>query len=96
MRYRNFIKSDIELIKENANFNDEQKQVFEMLISPAYGVTQNNVSIAMNMHISERKLYKIKHEIEDKISRIFAERVQNKHVFTCRMGSLTISMYHSL
>ena len=38
MRYRNFIKSDIELIKENANFNDEQKQVFEMLISPAvYG-----------------------------------------------------------
>lgn len=56
MRYRNFIKSDIELIKENANFNDEQKQVFEMLISPAYGVTQNNVSIAMNMHISERKL----------------------------------------
>ena len=34
----------------------------------------------MNMHISERKLYKIKREIEDKISRIFAERVQNKHV----------------
>lgn len=80
MRYRNFIKSDIELIKENANFNDDQKRVFEMLISPAYGVTQNNVSIAMNLHISERKLYKIKREVDDKINRIFAEHVQNQHV----------------
>ena len=80
MRYRNFIKSDIDLIEENANFNDEQKRVFEMLISPSYGVTQNNISIAMSLHISERKLYKIKHEVEDKISRIFAEHVQGQHV----------------
>lgn len=70
MKYRNFIKSDIEKIIENANFNEDQLKVFEYITSPSYGIKYTNTSIAMKMNISERKFYNIKREVDAKIRRI--------------------------
>lgn len=70
IKYRNFIKSDIEKIIENANFNDDQLTVFKYLTSSSYGVTITNTSIAMRMNISDRKFYCIKKEVDNKINRI--------------------------
>ncbi len=70
MKYRNFIKSDIDKIIENANFNDDQLKVFQYVTSPAYRVTLTNLAISMKMNISERKFYKIKNEVDLKIKRI--------------------------
>lgn len=70
MKYRNFIKSDIDKILESANFNDDQLKVFQYITSPAYGVTLTNLSIAMKMSISDRRFYSIKREVDSKIKRI--------------------------
>ena len=68
--YKNLIKSDIEKIRKNANFNVEQSQVFEELIKPSYQVVENDVAVYQRLNLSERKFYKIKKEVKTKIDRI--------------------------
>lgn len=68
--YKNLIKSDIEKIRKNANFNIEQSQIFEELIKPSYQVTENDVAIYQKLNFSERKFYKIKKEVKTKVERI--------------------------
>lgn len=69
-RYKHLIKSDIEFIRNNANFNAEQAQVFEELIKPDYGVFEKNTAVFFRLHLSEAKFYRIKKEIDKKIDRI--------------------------
>ncbi len=64
------IRSDVERIRENANFNAEQREVFEELVNPMYGVRYSNEAIYQKLHISRGKFYRIKSEIETKIERI--------------------------
>ena len=68
--FKNLIKSDIEKIRKNANFNVEQLQVFEELIKPSYQVVENDVAVYQRLNLSERKFYKIKKEVKMKIDRI--------------------------
>lgn len=73
MKYNTFIKSDIEKIWENANFNEEQAAVFTELIKPSYGVSDNDASVYIRLCMSESKFYKIKKEIHKKVQRILKE-----------------------
>lgn len=73
MKYSNLIKSDIELIKENANFTHEQEEVFDELINPAYKTRYNDTAVYIKLNLSKSKFYKIKGEINNKIRRILSE-----------------------
>ncbi len=70
MKYSQFIKSDIEKIRENANFNHEQESVFNELINPSYKTRYNDTAIYIKLNMSKDKFYRIKREINDKIERI--------------------------
>lgn len=73
MKYSELIKSDIELIKENANFTHEQEEVFDELINPAYKTKYNDTAVYIKLNLSKAKFYKIKSEINNKIRRILSE-----------------------
>lgn len=73
MKYNTFIKSDIEKIWQNANFNEEQAAVFAELIKPSYGVSDNDVAVYIRLCMSESKFYKVKKEIREKAQRILKE-----------------------
>lgn len=70
MKIRLLIKSDVEKIRENANFNEEQKEVFEELINASH---RTDAAICVRLCLSESKYYRIKKEIEHKIDRILKE-----------------------
>lgn len=73
MKYNAFIKFDIEKIRQNANFNEEQAAVFAELIKPSYGVSDNDAAVYIRLCMSESKFYKIKKEVREKAQRIFKE-----------------------
>lgn len=70
MKYSRLIRSDIEKIVQEANFNDEQMAVFQELTKPSYGVRDTDTAIFMKLCISRAKYYTLKNEVNDKISRI--------------------------
>lgn len=71
--FSKLIKSDIEKIIENANFNDEQEQIFIELTKPTYHTKYTDIFICHKLNLSESKYYRIKKEIKEKIKRIMDE-----------------------
>lgn len=60
------IKADIDFILQNANFNTEQRLVFDWLIKGDYP----DYRIMQEINMTESKFYKIKKQVKNKIKRI--------------------------
>ena len=60
-----FTKKELEYILENANFTDEQEQIFKMLTSKYGRASIVNISLTMNMSEStvKRRIKQIKNKI---------------------------------
>jgi len=63
-----FTKQELEYILENANFTEEQEQIFKMLTS-RYG-RQSIVCISMEMNMSESTVKRRIKQIKSKILRL--------------------------
>ena len=63
-----FTKKELEYILENANFTEEQEQIFKLLTSK-YG-RQTIVYISMKMHMSESTVKRRIKQIKNKIIRL--------------------------
>lgn len=64
--FTEFIKADIDYIKENANFTEEQEKIFDLLLTGKY----IDVGIANQLGLRNNTYYKIKKQIVKKILRI--------------------------
>lgn len=60
-----FVKSELDYILENANFTEEQEQIFKMLTGRKGRQSIVNISIKMNMSEStvKRRIKQIKNKI---------------------------------
>ena len=63
-----FIKPELDYILENANFTEEQEQIFKMLTSRQG--RQSIVSISMKMNMSESTVKRRIKQIKNKILRL--------------------------
>lgn len=71
--FKKLIKEDIEKIKEEAHFTDEQYIVFNELTSSKYGIFYSDTSVYIKLNYSPGKYYRIKKEVVDKCSRIIKD-----------------------
>lgn len=65
MKFSKLIKPELEKIIENANFTDEEEQIFEML-SEGKTITE----IAIKVSVCERTINRKISKIKEKISRL--------------------------
>ena len=72
MKY-DYIKSELDYINENANFNDTQQEVFNRL-TDKHG-RQSIVQISMEMHISTATVSRVIAKINEKIKRLKKENL---------------------
>ena len=64
MKY-DFTKPELEYIRQNANFTEEQEKIFDMLTSKYGRASIVNISVTMNMSEStvKRRIKQIKNKI---------------------------------
>lgn len=68
--YEKLIKTDIEKILNEANFNDRQRTLFNFLIGSGYKVDYTDVHIMQEMGLCETTYYHTKRNVKNKVMRI--------------------------
>lgn len=69
IQYRQLIQKDINTILENANFTEDQHRLFIELVAPSRSRCTDD-ALCMKLNISRSTFYRIKKEIDTKVSRI--------------------------
>lgn len=66
MTFDEFIQDDVDLIVSRAHFTDEQRKIFDLLLTSKY----TDYGICRKINMSETRYYKIKKQVINKIKRI--------------------------
>ena len=68
-RYSAFLQRDIDFVNARAAWTTDQKDVFDHLLKGRL----NDIGIMKELHIGDRKFYRVKREIDRKIAVILQE-----------------------